>query len=143
MFKRLDDLVLVSPQIDTDDVAAAVAQGVTMIINNRPDGESDDQTPGAKIQSAARAHGIHYVEIPVTHSGFSEAQVSAMADALDRASSGQVLAYCRTGTRSTLLWALAQASIGEHSDVLAGQAAAAGYDLTPVAALMEVLRSKA
>ena len=142
MFRRLDDTILVAPQIGTDSVAAAVAQGVTLIINNRPEGESDDQIPGAEIEAAARAAGIDYVAIPVTHSGFSEAQVTAMSDALENAA-GPVLAYCRSGTRSTLLWALAQSSLGEHPAVLSEKAASAGYDLAPVGALMDILRAKA
>ena len=142
MFRALDDTIMVAPQIGTDAVAAALAQGVSLIINNRPEGESEDQTPGADIEAAARAAGMDYVAIPVTHSGFSEAQVKAMADALDTAK-GPVLAYCRSGTRSTLLWALAEASTGEHPAVLAEKAAAAGYDLAPVATLMDILRAKA
>jgi uncharacterized protein (TIGR01244 family) len=142
MFKRLDDTIFVAPQIDSNAVAEAYATGVTLIINNRPEGESDDQTPGSEIESAARALGMDYVAIPVTHSGFSESQVEAMAEALDNAT-GPVLAYCRSGTRSTLLWALAQASIGEHPAVLAEKAVAAGYDLSPVAALMDMLRARA
>jgi uncharacterized protein (TIGR01244 family) len=142
MFKRLDDTILVAPQIDSNAVAEAYATGVTLIINNRPEGESDDQTPGSDIESAARALGMDYVAIPVTHSGFSESQVGAMAEALDTAT-GPVLAYCRSGTRSTLLWALAQASIGEHPAVLTEKAAAAGYDLSPVASLMDMLRASA
>lgn len=142
MFKRLDDTIFVAPQIDSNAVAEAYATGVTLIINNRPEGESDDQTPGSDIESAARALGMDYVAIPVTHSGFSESQVEAMAEALDNAT-GPVLAYCRSGTRSTLLWALAQASIGEHPAVLTEKAVAAGYDLSPVAALMDMLRASA
>lgn len=142
MFRTLDETIMVAPQIGTDAVAEALAQGVTLIINNRPEGESDDQVPGAEIEAAARAAGIDYVSIPITHSGFSEAQVSAMSDALGQAS-GRVLAYCRSGTRSTLLWALAQSALGEHPDILAEKAANAGYDLAPVATLMEILRAKA
>jgi uncharacterized protein (TIGR01244 family) len=142
MFRTLDDTIMVSPQIGVDAVAEAKARGVTLIINNRPEGESDDQVPGAEIEAAARAAGIDYVAIPVTHAGFSEAQVTAMADALERAQ-GPVLAYCRSGTRSTLLWALAQSSLGEHPAALAEKAAGAGYDLAPVATLMDILRAKA
>jgi uncharacterized protein (TIGR01244 family) len=142
MFRTLDETIMVAPQIGTDAVAEALAQGVTLIINNRPEGESEDQVPGAEIEAAARAAGIDYVAIPVTHSGFSEGQVAAMSDALQNAT-GRVLAYCRSGTRSTLLWALAQSALGEHPDTLAEKAANAGYDLAPVAPLMEILRAKA
>jgi uncharacterized protein (TIGR01244 family) len=78
----------------------------------------------------------------VTHAGFAEWQVTAMAEALDSAE-GKVLAYCRSGTRSTLLWALARASRGDHPAVLTEQAADAGYDLTPVAAMMDMVRGRA
>jgi len=142
MFRTLDDTIMVSPQIGIDAVAEAKARGVTLIINNRPEGESEDQVPGAEIEAAARIAGIDYVAIPVTHAGFSEAQVEAMRAALEKAE-GPVLAYCRSGTRSTLLWALAQSSLGEHPAVLAEKAAGAGYDLAPVAALMDILRAKA
>lgn len=140
MFRKLSDSVLASPQIDLADIAAAAAQGVKLIINNRPEGESDDQTPGAEIEAAARAAGLGYVAIPVTHAGFSQAQVTAMAEALENAG-GPVLAYCRSGTRSTLLWSLAEASRGVDPDSLASQAAEAGYDITPVRAMCDVLAS--
>lgn len=138
MFRQLAEGVLASPQITVSDVALAAAQGVTLIVNNRPEGESDDQTPGAAIERAARAAGLDYVAIPVTHAGFSEAQVRAMAAALEGAK-GLVLAYCRSGTRSTLLWALAEASLGADPDALAAAAADAGYDITPVRALVDML----
>ena len=140
MFRKLSDSVLASPQIDLADIAAAAAQGVTLVINNRPEGESEDQTSGAEIEAAARAAGLGYVAIPVTHAGFSQAQVTAMAEALESAG-GLVLAYCRSGTRSTLLWSLAEASRGANPDALASQAAEAGYDITPVRALCDVLAS--
>ena len=140
MFRKLTDRVLASPQIEVADVAAAAAQGVTLIVNNRPEGESDDQTPGAEIEAAARAAGLGYVAIPVTHAGFSEAQVKAMAEAL-AGTEGGVLAYCRSGTRSTLLWALAESSRGVDPDALARQAAQAGYDIGPVRALCDMLAS--
>ena len=112
MFRQITDQIFASPQIGLAEVAAAKAQGIALIINNRPEDESDDQTPGAEIEAASRAAGIDYVAIPVTHSGFSEWQVKAMAKAIAEAP-GPVLAYCRSGTRSTLLWALAEASRGQ------------------------------
>lgn len=138
MFRKLSDTVLASPQIEVADIAEAAAQGVTLIVNNRPEGESDDQTSGAEIEAAAKAAGLAYVAIPVTHAGFSEGQVKAMAEALQGAG-GSVLAYCRSGTRSTLLWALAEASRGADPDRIAVQAAEAGYDITPVRALLDML----
>lgn len=143
MFRKLTDRVYASPQIGEGEVATAMALGVALIINNRPEGESDDQTPGDEIAAAARAAGIDYVAIPITHAGFSEPQVAAMREALDRAGDAPVLAYCRSGTRSTLLWALAEASAGANPEALAAAAAGAGYDLTPVAPLLDMLAAKA
>lgn len=137
-FRRLSATMLASPQITVADVAAAKEQGVTLIVNNRPEGEGPDQTPGAEIEAAARAAGIDYLAIPITHAGFSHPQVARLAEALEGAE-GQVLGYCRSGTRSTLLWALAEASKGEDPDALAAAAASAGYDVSPVRPAMDAL----
>ena len=143
-FRRLSDQVFASPQITVEDLAAAQAAGVTLIINNRPEGEADDQTPGPAIGAAARATGIDYVAIPVGGAGFGQPQVVAMADALDSAGTvGKVLAYCRSGTRSTLLWALAQARAGHDPAGITAAAAAAGYDVGPVRPAMDMLAAAA
>ena len=138
MFRQVTETVFASPQITVEAVAEAKDLGIVRIINNRPEGESDDQTPGAEIEAAARAAGIDYVAIPVGHGGFSQAQVDAMSAALDGLE-GPVLAYCRSGTRSTLLWALARAKAGDNPAVIASKAAAAGYDVSPVRQLIEML----
>lgn len=140
-FRPLVDGVYASPQIELADVAAAKALGIALIINNRPEDESPDQVPGAQIEAAARAAGIDYLAIPVTHAGFSEPQVEAMAAALKDAG-GPVLAYCRSGTRSTLLWALARAAQGDSPDSLATAAARAGYDLGPIRSLLDMLAAR-
>jgi uncharacterized protein (TIGR01244 family) len=142
MFRKLTDTVFASPQIGLAEVSEAAVQGIAVIVNNRPEDESDDQTPGAEIEAAASAAGIGYVAIPVTHSGFSENQVRAMAEALAGAD-GPVLAYCRSGTRSTLLWALAEASRGGDPERLTEQAAGAGYDVSAVRPLMDMLKARA
>lgn len=142
MFRKLTNTIYAAPQIRPSEIAEAAALGVTLVINNRPEDESDDQTPGAEIEAAARAAGMDYVAIPVTHSGFSEPQVEAMAAALEGATGG-VLAYCRSGTRSTLLWALAEASQGGDPDALTNMAAKAGYDVNPIRPLMDMLKAKA
>lgn len=128
MFRRIDDRLLVSGQILPEDVAEAAAQGVTMIVNNRPDGEQPGQPAGSAIEAAAREAGVGYRHIPVS-GGLSPEQVEAMQQALDEAE-GQVLAFCTSGTRSTYLWALARARAGEEPDAIVARAAAAGYDLS-------------
>ena len=141
MFRSLTSDIFVSPQIGVDAVAEAKDLGVALIINNRPEGESEDQISGADIEAAARAAGLDYVAIPITHSGFSEPQVHAMAEALAGAK-GKVLAYCRSGTRSTLLWALAESAQGGDPDALTNMAAKAGYDVSPVRPLMDMLKAR-
>jgi uncharacterized protein (TIGR01244 family) len=131
VFRKLSESFMASPQLTLEDVALADAAGVRMIINNRPEGEAADQTPGTAIEAAARAAGMDYVSIPITPGHFSEANVRAMVDALGQAN-GKVLAYCRTGTRSTLLWALAQSALGVPPHSIADAAGAAGYDVSPI-----------
>ena len=140
MFRTLTDRILVAPQISVDDVAEAQAQGVTMIVNNRPDDEEPGQVNVAQIEAAALKAGIAYIAVPVAHGGFAPWQLDGMAQALEQAGDGKLLAYCRSGTRSTLLWALTRARAGDHPDVLAAQAAAAGYDISPVRQIMVALK---
>jgi uncharacterized protein (TIGR01244 family) len=131
MFRTIDPSISVFGQIEPADIADAVAQGFTTIVNNRPDGEQPGQTTGAEIEAAAKAAGLDYVAIPVDHSGFADWQIAAMADALEQAK-GPVLAFCRSGTRSTFLWALARNRMGDEGEALIAKAAAAGYDLSPI-----------
>ncbi|WP_296721346.1 TIGR01244 family sulfur transferase [Erythrobacter sp.] len=137
-FRKLTENVLVSPQLGVGDIAEAAASGITMIVNNRPDGEDPDAPQGAEIAAAAAAAGLNYVEIPIGHSGFSEPQVDAMIAALDQAE-GPILAYCRSGTRSTFLWALAEAKEGSDPEEITRIAARAGYDISPIRALIDML----
>ncbi|MEM8696072.1 MAG: TIGR01244 family sulfur transferase [Pseudomonadota bacterium] len=136
MFRTVTDSFLAAPQISAADVAEAAQQGVKLIINNRPDDEDPDQPTGAAIAAAAQDAGLDYVAIPVTHAGFSVPQVEAMREALDTVD-GKTLAFCRSGTRSTLLWALAEAHDGRDPETVAGEAAGAGYDVSPIRSIMD------
>lgn len=139
MFRPLTDTLLVSPQISLADIEEAKAQGVTFILNNRPDDEEPGQLNGPEVEAAAKAAGIGYAAVPVSHGGFAPWQIDGMDAALAAAQGGKLLAYCRSGTRSTLLWALSRARAGENGDTLAAQAAAAGYDISPVRQIMDAL----
>ncbi len=129
MFRKIDDSISVAPQISVADVAEAKRQGFVHIVNNRPDGEQPGQPTAAEMRAAAEAAGLGYSEIPITHAGFTQAQVDAMGEALAKAK-GPVLAYCRSGTRSTYVWALARAAAGDAPADLNAKAAAAGYDIS-------------
>lgn len=138
MFIRLTDTVAVAAQIAPEDCASARAAGFAAIVNNRPDGEAPGQPTAAAMHAAATAAGLRYADIPVDHSGFSMPQVTAMAAELG--AGGAVLAFCRSGTRSANLWALAEASRGGDPDAIVAAAATGGYD---VAALLPTLRQLA
>lgn len=135
MPRRIDEHMLVAGQLRPEQMAALKAQGLTMIVNNRPDREEAGQPSHSEIEVAARSVGLDYRYIPVA-SGFSADQVEAMSKALDDAH-GPVLAFCRSGTRSAFLWALARAQLGDDGETLIAKAAAAGYDLTPIRALLQ------
>ncbi|HEX8381052.1 MAG TPA: TIGR01244 family sulfur transferase [Allosphingosinicella sp.] len=119
-------------QLTVDDIDEAAASGIRLIVNNRPDGEEPGQPSSAQIEAAARAAGLDYRHIPVA-GGFAPGQVEAMAEALEE---GPVLAFCRSGTRSAFLWALARAKQGAPSEQSVAAAAAAGYDLRPILGLL-------
>lgn len=130
--KRLDDKVFVGGQVRPEDLPDIARAGVRTIVNNRPDGEEPGQPTAAELSRAAQALGLAYHEIPIA-GGIPAAAVEDMADALATAP-GPLLAFCRSGTRSTYLWALARAREGESADDLRAKAAAAGYDLRPIEA---------
>ncbi len=126
-FAKLSPSYSVAAQITPADVEAAAAAGFRSIINNRPDGEAEEQPPGAEIAAAAEQHGLEYREIPVVSGKLTEGNVEDTQVALAELR-GPILAYCRSGTRSATLWALAQA---EHlsPDSILNAAGEAGYDL--------------
>jgi len=134
--RPVTDTFAVSPQIAPEDVATLKAQGFTTIVNNRPDGEAPDQPAGAALASEAAAQGLTYVEAPVRGAPTLE-QGRATAEAADSAE-GKTLAFCKSGTRSIAAWSLGQAASGARApDDLVALAADAGYDLTPLAGLIQ------
>ena len=140
-FRKLTDRVSASPQITPEDVREAAAKGFATIVNNRPDGEEAGQPEGVEIEAAAREAGLAYHAIPISGGQFGEEQVRAMQEALS-SSKGPVLAFCRSGTRSTLLWSMAQADAGRDLEEIAAQAAQAGYDVSPIAGMLQALSAR-
>lgn len=140
-FRPLDDKVIASPQMTAEDLESARALGVTTVVNNRPDGESPGDPQGPEIEAAARKLGMDYIAIPISQAGFSLPQIDSMADVLDKAE-GKILAYCRSGTRSTLLWAMAQAKLGMPPEEIAEKARTAGYDIAPVRPTIDMLAAQ-
>ncbi|MBL8649286.1 MAG: TIGR01244 family phosphatase [Sphingopyxis sp.] len=137
-FRTLSADYSVAPQISIEDVAEAKAAGFAMIVNNRPDGEEPSAPQGDDIAHAAAAEGLAYAAIPVGHAGFSHPQLDAL-DALLGDATGPILAYCRSGTRSTHLWALTRARAGDDVGGIVEAAANAGYDLSGLRPMMDAL----
>lgn len=130
-FRVLDPQVLVADApMEARFMADAAAKGVTLVVNNRPDYEETGQWMSEGLEKAARDAGMDYVHIPVS-TEFSDDKVAALTEALLGAE-GRVLIFCKTGTRSTYLWALAQAKAGESPEALDRSARRAGYGLGPL-----------
>lgn len=125
----------VSDQLTVADVGIAASQGFRSIIINRPDGEGDDQVPQAEIMEAAKRLGLAARYIPVVSGQLTDGDVAAFAEAM-RELPAPALAYCRTGTRSSTLWALSQAG-HLSTEAILRTAAKAGYDLAALAERLE------
>ena len=135
MLRELDGKTLISGQIDPADVAALKRAGVTMIVNNRPDGEDAGQPLAAEIEAAADAARIGYRHIPIAR-GLGPSDVENMRAALAEVGDGKMLAFCRSGNRSALVWAVARREEGVPRQQIEEAAAAAGINLGPVAHLI-------
>lgn len=134
MIRPLDDKTLVSGQIQPADIVELKRLGVTLIVNNRPDGEDEGQPAAAEIEAAAEEAGIAYRFVPILR-GIGPSDVEAMQEAID-AAEGKLFAFCRTGNRSTLAWAVARRGQGASIEELQQAAARAGIDLSPVEHLL-------
>jgi uncharacterized protein (TIGR01244 family) len=130
----LDADTFVAGQIAPDDLSEIAEAGVTTIVNNRPDHEEAGQPTTESIRRAALAAGLDYRDIPVVGT-ISDTQIEAMAQALE-AAQGKLLAFCRSGNRSVLAWAVARSEDGVSRAELDRMANEAGFDLGPVAHLI-------
>lgn len=135
MIRQLDEKTLVSGQIAPHEVAGLAQQGVTMLVNNRPDGEEPDQPPASDIEEAATAAGISYRFVPIIR-GIGPADVEEMQKARRDAGGGKMLAFCRSGSRSALACALAQREEGASADEVVQSLNQAGFDHGPIAHLL-------
>ena len=118
----------VSPQISVEEISAIKEQGFKTIICNRPDKESEDQIDMQSLKDAAEKNGIKFIAQPVVSGAVSDAQVLAFKNFLAGAEK-PVLAFCRTGTRCSILWSLSMA--GElAADTILEKTKNAGYDLS-------------
>ncbi|MRX51246.1 TIGR01244 family phosphatase [Paracoccus sp. S-4012] len=131
--RRLTDALSVLPQIDPAEIPELARQGFRVLIDNRPDAEVGAGIDSRVMEDAARAAGMEFRYVPFVPGQVTPEMVEDFAAALDLP--GPALAYCRSGTRSTTLWALTQAGRRSPQDIL-GTAAAAGYDLSHMAPML-------
>ena len=129
----------VAGRLDRPDIEALAQAGVRTIVNNRPDGEDPGQLPAAEARRLAEALGIAYHHIPITAATLSRADVDAFAATL-RDAPAPVVAHCRSGTRSTLLWALSRMREGAEPLALVAEAARHGIDIASLPAVAARLR---
>ena len=135
MIRQIDEKVSVSHQIAVHDVAGLASQGVTMLINNRPDGEDADQPSAADIEAAAERAGLAYRHVPIIR-GIGPGDVNAMSEALAEAGEGKVVAFCRSGNRSALVYALARRAQGAPREEIERRLTAIGVDPGPIQHLL-------
>ena len=135
MIRELDDQVLVSGQVAPPEVAGLAQQGVTVLVNNRPDGEEAGQPLAGDIEAAAAAAGISYRYVPIIR-GIGPADVESMQEAMREAEGGKLLAFCRSGTRSAMALGLAKRGQGASSDEVQQCLSDAGFDPGPIAHLL-------
>lgn len=122
----------VAPQITPEDIPAIAAAGFRSIMCNRPDGEEPGQPHEALVAEAARAAGLEIVSVPFSSASMTEADVEAFRAALDGMPK-PMLAYCRTGTRCTMMWTLVNYDrLGPETILRA--TSAAGYDMSGLVA---------
>ncbi|MEP6721776.1 MAG: TIGR01244 family sulfur transferase [Variovorax sp.] len=129
-FKSLTAELSVSPQIVGTDIHAVAQAGFRSVICNRPDGEGADQPVFSEIELAAIEHGLQVRYLPAESGKVTDEQGTAFG-ALMAELPKPVLAFCRTGMRSTTMWALSQAGQMPLPQIIE-RAANAGFDLKGV-----------
>ena len=125
--RPLDEALSASPQIAPEDLPAIAAQGFRSVISNRPDGEEPGQPSSEDMRQAAEAAGLAFAHVPVVGGAISDQDVADFREALANLPQ-PVFGFCRTGTRTTTLWALANVASISADDLIA-RAKSAGYDL--------------
>lgn len=128
--RQITPTYFVAPQIEPGDISELAAAGITTIICNRPDAEVARALQADALEAAATAAGLAFYRLPLTHQTMTPPNVATHMEYVN-AALGPVLAYCASGTRSTVVWCLGQAGDMATDDILAA-AAAGGYELSNI-----------
>jgi uncharacterized protein (TIGR01244 family) len=121
-----------------DNIEALAAAGTKVIVNNRPDGEDPGQLPAAEARALCARHGIAYHHIPFVNATLARADIDAFGEVLKEAQ-GPLVAHCRSGTRSTMIWALCRVREGADAGELVALGARNGVDISALPALARQL----
>ena len=132
--RKIDDTISVAPQITYTDVAEAARLGFRTLVANRPDKEEFGQPAMADIEAAALENGMTWVYMPVESGNILDEDVDRFG-AMIQDSEKPVLAFCRSGTRCTVLWALNAVRTSPAQDIF-DKARSAGYDISGLAPRM-------
>ncbi|MFO7529198.1 MAG: TIGR01244 family sulfur transferase [Marinobacter sp.] len=132
--RKIDDTISVAPQISVEDVAEAARLGFKTLVANRPDHEEPGQPSMADIEAAAKEHGLEWIYMPVESGNITDDDVDRFAPMI-RDAAKPVLAFCRSGTRCTVLWALSAARSNPAPEIFT-KARNAGYDISGLAPRM-------
>lgn len=140
---QLDDRVSVTGQLQVADMKEIAALGYAVVVNNRPDGEAWTGQPStAELAQAAEHAGLAFVDLPFSGPGATPEQVRTLA-ALLRDRDRRIVAYCKSGMRSTLLWGAASVANGRPLEEVLAAARAAGTDLDPIGEMLTALAAAA
>lgn len=135
--RQITETYFVSPQIEVEDLPTIAAAGIKTVICNRPDEEVPPSHQAAALEAAVEAAGLKFVLMPVTHTTMTSDLVAAQRAAIADNES-PVLAYCASGTRSSIVWALGAVDEMSVDDILAATQAA-GYDLGGMRPTLEAM----
>ncbi|TKZ21339.1 TIGR01244 family phosphatase [Shimia litoralis] len=133
--RQITPRYFVSPQISAEDIPAVVAAGISTVICNRPDAEIPPSHHALALKATAEAAGLTFVVNPLTHDTMTPDRLALQRDTLEQ-SDGKVLAYCASGTRSTVAWCLGHAKSIPVDDIL-GAAQSGGYALDALRPTLE------
>ncbi|WP_425074997.1 TIGR01244 family sulfur transferase [Sagittula sp. S175] len=135
--RKLTETYSVSPQISPEDVAALRDAGFVMVLCNRPDEENPPALQSDAMRQAVEAEGLRFAVLPLTHQTMNAENILKQQEIVASAG-GPVLAYCASGTRCTVIWALGNAqTLG--ADAVIGTALEAGYDISGLRPTLETL----
>lgn len=137
-YNKIDERFYASGQIAPADLQEIAALGVRTIVNNRPDGEGGPEQPSSEeMRAAAEEAGLRYHYLPMTAQTMSPELLEQFRQAVE-GSEGPVLAHCKSGARSTALWALTETCHNaEDVETTLAKARAAGYDLSGMRPMIE------